>query len=103
MPEHVIRAAYSDQTIRVYQAHRPEIAKPALKAGRFVPPFSFERMSWIKPSFNWMTRRYGRESARSELRAGDLASAIPPSPSCCARSPLMLQRLQFHFESFASP
>ena len=57
--EHVIRAAYSDHTVRVYQAYRPEIALPALKAGRFVPPFSMGRMTWIKPSFNWMMYRSG--------------------------------------------
>lgn len=57
--EHVVRAAYSDRTIRVYQAYRPEIALPALQAGRFVPPFSMNRMTWIKPSFNWMMYRCG--------------------------------------------
>src|SRR4051812_47698423 len=57
--EHVVRAAYSDRTVRVYQAYRPEIALPALKAGRFVPPFSLGRMTWIKPSFNWMMYRSG--------------------------------------------
>src|SRR6266542_1377129 len=57
--EHVIRAAYSDRTVRVYQAYRPEIALPALKAGQFVPPFSMNRMTWIKPSFNWMMYRSG--------------------------------------------
>ena len=59
IPEHTIRAAYSDHTIRVYQAYRPEIALPALKAGRFVPPFSMNRMTWVKPSFNWMMYRCG--------------------------------------------
>jgi hypothetical protein len=58
-PEHVIRAAYSDRFVRVYQAYRPEIALPALKTGRFVPPFSMGRMTWIKPSFNWMMYRSG--------------------------------------------
>lgn len=57
--EHVIRATYSDRTIRVYQAYRPEIALPALEVGRFVPPFSMTRMTWIKPSFNWMMYRSG--------------------------------------------
>jgi hypothetical protein len=60
--EHVIRAAYSDRTVRVYQAYRPEIALPALEAGRFVPPFSMSRMTWIKPSFNWMMYRSGYAS-----------------------------------------
>jgi len=32
---------------------------PALAAGKFVPPFGMERMTWIKPSFNWMMHRCG--------------------------------------------
>lgn len=60
--EHIIRAAHSDRTVRVYQAYRPEIALPALEAGRFVPPFSMSRMTWIKPSFNWMMYRSGYAS-----------------------------------------
>lgn len=59
LSEHVIRAAYSDRTVRVYQAYSREIAQPALAAGRFVPPFRMERMTWIKPSFNWMMYRSG--------------------------------------------
>ncbi len=55
----VIRAAFSHHTVRVYQAYRPEIAEPALDAGTFVPPFSMARMTWIKPSFNWMMYRSG--------------------------------------------
>jgi hypothetical protein len=57
--ECIIRAAYTDNTIRVYQAYGPEIAIPAIQFGRFVPPFSFTRMTWIKPSFNWMMYRSG--------------------------------------------
>ena len=59
MCETVIKAAYSDHTVRVYQAYRPEIAIPSLQAGRFVPPFQLGRMTWIKPSFNWMMYRSG--------------------------------------------
>jgi hypothetical protein len=55
----LIRAAYTDKTIRVYQAYAPEIAEPAIRAGTFVPPFSRERMTWIKPSFGWMMYRSG--------------------------------------------
>ena len=55
----VIRAAFSKDTVRVYQAYRTEIASAALAAGRFVPPFSMGRMTWIKPSFNWMMYRCG--------------------------------------------
>src|SRR5215471_4485685 len=59
MVDCVIRAALSENTVRVYQAYRPEIATAALEAGRFVPPFSMGRMTWIKPSFNWMMYRSG--------------------------------------------
>ncbi len=59
MPEHIIKASYSDSSIRVYQAYSPEIALPALRTGRFVSPFKLTRMTWIKPSFNWMMYRSG--------------------------------------------
>jgi len=58
-PHRQIRARYSDSTIRVYQAYPPQIARPAVAAQRFVPPFSMHRMTWIKPSFNWMMYRCG--------------------------------------------
>jgi hypothetical protein len=54
-----IRARFDDSVIRVYQAFSPEVALPALVAGRFVPPFKMSRMTWIKPSFNWMMYRSG--------------------------------------------
>jgi len=44
-----IRADYNAATIVVYQAYRKEIALAALAAGRFVSPFSLNRMTWIKP------------------------------------------------------
>ena len=58
-PLRQIRARYDEATITVYQAYPPEIAAPALTAGRFVPPFKRERMTWIKPSFCWMMYRCG--------------------------------------------
>jgi uncharacterized protein DUF4291 len=54
-----IRALYTLETITVYQAYPPAIARAALTAGRFVPPFKRERMTWIKPSFLWMMYRCG--------------------------------------------
>ena len=54
-----IRARFDETTVRVYQAYRQEIARPALAAGRFVEPFKISRMTWIKPSFNWMMYRSG--------------------------------------------
>ncbi|MFC3502078.1 DUF4291 family protein [Micromonospora krabiensis] len=51
VPRHQIRARFDADTVTVYQAYPPEIAEPALAAGRFVAPFRRERMTWIKPSF----------------------------------------------------
>jgi len=70
-----IRARYNDKTIRVYQAYSSEIALPALERGRFVPPFKLERMTWIKPSFNWMMYRsgYGSKPGQEMILGIDLA------------------------------
>jgi hypothetical protein len=57
MPEYEIRADYDERTVVVYQAYRPEVALPAVRHNRFVPPFSLTRMTWIKPSFLWMMER----------------------------------------------
>jgi hypothetical protein len=60
IPERQIRASYTDTTIRVYQAYSDVIADAALEHGTFVsPPFSMNRMTWIKPSFLWMMYRAG--------------------------------------------
>lgn len=52
-----IRADYDAETIVVYQAYGRAIADPAIAHGRFVSPFSFKRMTWIKPSFLWLMHR----------------------------------------------
>lgn len=66
-----IRADYDRDSIVVYQAYRPEIADAALKAGRFVAPFSFGRMTWIKPSFLWLMERsnWARKSGQERILA----------------------------------
>ncbi|MCW8375971.1 DUF4291 domain-containing protein [Streptomyces justiciae] len=56
-PQFQIRADYDADTIVVYQAYAPAIADAALRAGRFVAPYSFHRMTWIKPSFSWLMHR----------------------------------------------
>ncbi|MGW1224169.1 DUF4291 domain-containing protein [Streptomyces sp. NPDC002530] len=56
-PPYEIRADYDARTIVVYQAYAPAVADAALRAGRFVEPFSFRRMTWIKPSFLWLMHR----------------------------------------------
>ena len=59
LPLRQVRAQYDHHALTVYQAYSPAIAEPALAAGRFVPPFKRERMTWIKPSFLWMMYRCG--------------------------------------------
>lgn len=66
-----IRADYDARTIVVYQAYSPAIADAALRAGRFVAPFSFHRMTWIKPSFMWLMHRsnWARKSGQERVLA----------------------------------
>jgi hypothetical protein len=52
-----IRALFDANSIVMYQAYSDAIADAALAAGRFVPPFSMGRMTWIKPSFLWLMHR----------------------------------------------
>lgn len=66
--EYEIRADYDRDTIAVYQAYSPDIADAALEAGRFVPPFSFHCMTWIKPSFLWLMHRSNWGRKRSQER-----------------------------------
>jgi hypothetical protein len=54
-----ILAQYDAETIVVYQAYRPSIAKCAIERGAFGGDFSYARMSWIKPNFLWMMFRSG--------------------------------------------
>lgn len=67
--EHEIRADFDRDTIAIYQAYPPAIADAALAAGRFVPPFSFHRMTWIKPSFLWLMHRsnWGQKSGQERV------------------------------------
>jgi hypothetical protein len=68
---HEIRADFDRDTIVVYQAYRDEIADAALAAGKFVAPFSFRRMTWIKPSLLWLMERsnWGRKSDQQRILA----------------------------------
>lgn len=55
----VIRAAYTAETVTIYQAYAAQIADAAVRADAFVAPFSRDRMTWIKPPFGWMMHRSG--------------------------------------------
>lgn len=63
-----IRAHYDRDTIIVYQAYGHSIADAALKAGRFMPPFSWRRMTWIKPSLLWLMARSNWGQKRGQER-----------------------------------
>jgi hypothetical protein len=67
-PLRQIRADYDRDTLVVYQAFRPEIALPAVETNKFQPPFSLNRMTWIKPSFLWMMDRSGWASKAGQER-----------------------------------
>lgn len=69
--EHEIRADFDRETLVIYQAYSPVIADAAVKAQRFVPPFSFQRMTWIKPSFLWLMHRsnWGQKGGQERILA----------------------------------
>src|SRR4051812_10291895 len=54
-----ILAHYDEATVVVYQAFSIAIGEFAVQHQRFGGPFSFGRMSWIKPNFLWMMYRCG--------------------------------------------
>lgn len=54
-----IMAQYDDESVVVYQAYKPQIARWAVANQRFGGSFKFTRMSWIKPNFLWMMYRCG--------------------------------------------
>jgi hypothetical protein len=76
-PLREIRADFDRDTIVVYQGYRPALAEPALAQQRFVSPFSFQRMTWIKPSFLWLMARsrWGEESGQGVTLAVRLRRA----------------------------
>jgi len=64
MPSHPyreIRAAFDEETIRVYQAYNQSIASQAVIKQCFtgINGFKLSRATWIKPSFCWMAYRSG--------------------------------------------
>lgn len=78
MPKaHEIRADYDCGGIVIYQAYSSAIADSALKAQRFVAPFSFGRMTWIKPSFLWLMHRsnWGHKAGQERTLAVTISRA----------------------------
>jgi Domain of unknown function (DUF4291) len=68
VPFRQIRAVQTEHTITVYQAFREEIAEPAVRENRLVPPFQRGRMTWIKASFLWMAYRSGYATKEHQER-----------------------------------
>lgn len=77
MNSHCIRAVYTDEIIRVYQAYNHQIANAAVKNGTLeCPVFSMTRMTWIKPSYLWMMYRAGwgmKDGNQTRILAIDIA------------------------------
>ena len=69
--EREIRAQFDQETIVMYQAYSADIAAKAVRQQRFVAPFSFHRMTWIKPSFLWLMHRsnWGQKSNQQRTLA----------------------------------
>jgi hypothetical protein len=65
--QHVL-ANFDDESISVYQAYKPAIAKFAVDHQCFGGEFSFTRMSWIKPNFLWMMFRSGWATKEGQER-----------------------------------
>ncbi len=72
-----IRANFDRDTIVIYQAYADDIADRALKVQRFVSPFSFYRMTWIKPSFLWLMHRsnWGQKANQQRTLAVHISRA----------------------------
>ncbi|MCW8877016.1 MAG: DUF4291 domain-containing protein [Kangiellaceae bacterium] len=66
-----IRANYDSDSIVMYQAYSDVISDPAIQGQKFQPPFSFTRMTWIKPSFFWLMHRsnWGQKTNQNRILA----------------------------------
>lgn len=66
-----IRATYTEEHIAVYSAFSSSIADVALQHQKLLPPFVYNRMTWIKPSYLWLMYRSdwgGRAGMERTLR-----------------------------------
>ncbi|MGW8526719.1 MULTISPECIES: DUF4291 domain-containing protein [Nocardiopsidaceae] len=103
-PQRQVRAEYDASTIVVYQAYPSAVADPSLRAGRFVAPFSLNRMTWIKPSFLWLMHRsnWARKAGQERVlavrvtrggweRALSLAVPTTADPAAVARARVHVQ------------
>lgn len=72
-----ILAQHDAETIVVYHAYQPESADWAVEHQRFGGPWSFDRMSWIKPDFLWLMYRsdWARKPGQERVLAVTLKRA----------------------------
>jgi hypothetical protein len=88
LPYRQIRAAYTTDTITVYQAYSAPLAAAAVVAGTLaVPGFKRARMTWIKPSFLWMMYRAGwgtKDASQACILAIELSRAGFDAALCMA-------------------
>ena len=71
-----ILAQHDDESLLVYQAFNPDIARSAVADQRLGGGgFSFGRMSWVKPNFLWMMYRSGWATKENQERI--LALRLP--------------------------
>jgi hypothetical protein len=66
--QRAIIAEYDEEGLFVYQAFKPATVDEALRLGTFGKGFSFERLTWIKPSFGWMLHRSRYATAHRQER-----------------------------------
>ena len=59
-------AQFTDRTVIVYQAYKPELGLFAAEHDYFGDGFNFRRTSWIKPNFTWMMYRCGWASKKDQ-------------------------------------
>jgi hypothetical protein len=65
--ERKIRAFYTKDFIKIYQAYNSDIASSAVKHQKLIsPPFKKDRTTWIKPSFCWMMYRSGWATKKNQ-------------------------------------
>ncbi|MDO4888921.1 MAG: DUF4291 domain-containing protein [Actinomycetaceae bacterium] len=95
-PWRQVRAVYDAESVTVYQAYSSAIADAALAAGRFVPPFKRERMTWIKPSFLWMMYRSGWATKKGQERVLAVRLSRGGFEEALARSCLSAFDPRFH-------
>lgn len=64
-----ISAHQSEDSLIVYQAYKPSIARYASENNKFGgSDFSFKRMTWIKPNYLWMMYRSGWANKKDQER-----------------------------------